>query len=205
MASTRNLMVRLAIVVLAALLQGGCSANPIRLAFTMIGSVVDDAELKKLEPELIGQPPEKADAVFGRRFDTLTKVDKSEKILVYLAGQYAASTRYVVEVCEDKITAVFKTEENLAGAVDAIRVDVLKAKIIGKTTKEIAGEVDLRDPELTVHSSRRRGLVRIYSAKERLHFGNARYCVLDFDRSDRCRDVRLVGVMASITSHGTGE
>lgn len=197
MLTARIQMVHVAILVSAAPLLAGCRGNPIRLTLTMIGNAMDDAELKKLEPRLIGQSPEEADAVFGRRHDTLTDVNRDAKMLVYLAGQHTASSRYVVEVQEGKITALFKTEENLAGAADALQADILKAKIVGKAPEAIEREVDLGHPKLTVRSSRHRGLVRLYNARERIHFGNARYCVLYFDKQDRCRDVRLVGVTAS--------
>ena len=66
---------RLVVVLSAVVLTIACSSNPATMSFALIGQMVDAAELKKFEPELIGQPPEAADKVFGRRFDTLGDVD----------------------------------------------------------------------------------------------------------------------------------
>jgi hypothetical protein len=181
------------------LLTLGCRANPINLACTAIGSAVDDSYLKKLEPELLGEPPKKADEQFGRRLDTLSVVGGDTRLLVYLvAGQQAA--RYVVEVEGETIRALYKTERNITGAADAIQADTIKAKVAGRPPDDFPSEVELGEPAMTLHSTRAGGLIRIYDAPDQAGLGKKRYCVLEFDRADRCRDVRLVGLMAGTKS-----
>jgi hypothetical protein len=43
----------------------------------------------------------------------------------------------------------------------------------------------------------RQNLIRVYDVKGITDLLGAKYCVLRFDASDRCQDIRLVGIPAS--------
>jgi hypothetical protein len=169
----------------------------------LVGAVLDDSALEECAPELMGSSPEMADGMFGRRLDTFSDVDSGTKLLVYLvAGEHSLGSRYVVEVVEGKITAIYKTQQDLGGLTETIQCDMVKKKVIGKTATVIEQESGLGKPKLTMHSRREDGLIRIYDVHQWPSLEGTRYCVLRFDEEDVCRHVRMVGLTASTGSTG---
>jgi hypothetical protein len=196
-------LVSLAKAALVPALAWGCSLNPVRLPLMLIGAALDGSVLEDCAPELLGSTPEMADGMFGRRFDTFSHIDSDTQLLVYfVAGEGSLGSRYVVEVLEGKITALYKTQQDCDGLTDAIQCDMVKVKVIGKTATVIEQESGLGKPKLTMHSRREDGLIRIYDVHKWPSFEGSRYCVLSFDEKDVCRYVRMVGVTASTRSKG---
>jgi len=151
----------------------------------------------------MGSSPEMADGMFGRRLDTFSDIASDAKLLVYLvAGEPSLGSRYVVEIVEGKITALYKTQQDLGGLTDAIQCEMVKERVIGKPASVIEHESSLGKPKLTMHSRREDGLIRIYDVGKWPSLEGTRYCVLRFDEEDVCRYVRMVGLTASTKSNG---
>ncbi len=182
----------------AIIFASGCHGSPVRAVFTLVGEAVDAADLEQREPQLIGNGPDAADAMFGRRFDTLRDQKVDGQWLIYLEEDaHSTESRYVVEVKGGKIVALYKTMQNLAGAADSIRADVLKARLAGKTLPEAERELNLGKPQLSVSSRRTDRVYHIYDTRRLPLLEGARYCVLEFNARELCVDVRLVGVTAA--------
>jgi hypothetical protein len=169
----------------------------------LVGAALDGSALEESVPELLGSSPEMADGMFGGRLDTFSDVASDTKLLVYLvAGERSLGSRYVVEVVEGKITALYKTQQDLGGLTDAIQCEMVKERVIGKPACVIEQESSLGKPKLTMYSRRENGLIRIYDARKWPSLEGTRYCVLHFDKEDICRHVRMVGLTASTRSNG---
>ena len=132
----------------------GCRAHPISLAITLVGDVVDDQDLKEREPLLIGKDPSAADAMFGRRHDTLVEVSTRWQWLIYPElHERVAESFYVVEVgAEGRITGLFKCKRNIDGLEDVEKTRVLGGHVYGKSAAEAQAAGGLADPiELQIH------------------------------------------------------
>ncbi len=188
----------LTLLSIAFIFTSGCRGNPVRAVFTLVGEAVDAADLKQRAPQLIGKGPDAADAMFGHRFDTLEDQEADSQWLLYLEEDaHSAESRYLVEVKGGRIVALYKTMQNVAGAADSMRADVLKARLARKTPREAEQELNLGRPQLSVSSRRTDRVYLVYDTRRLPQLEGARYCVLEFDTRNLCVDVRLVGVTAS--------
>ena len=177
----------------------GCRAHPASLGLMLVGDVVADADLGDREAELMGKPPSAADEMFGERTDTFIYLsDESRQVLWYAADADLLSVdRYLVEVSDEEIVALTKTKENIDGAEDVIRALGLRSKLIGKPPAECQQEGDLGQPVEKYRSENKNDRVFVYDVRNFTNLRGARYCLLRFDSSDKCCDVKLVGVSAS--------
>ncbi len=177
----------------------GCRAHPVSLGMMLVGEVVADVDLDDRQAQLIGRPASAADEMFGKRTDAFIYLgDESRQVLWYAADADLLSVdRWVVEVDEGEIVVLAKTKENIDGAEDVIRSLDLRSKMIGKTPAECRRAADLKKPVAKFRSVKTDDLVFVYDVRNFTNLRGARYCLLRFDRSNKCHDVKLVGVSAS--------
>ncbi|MCP4251256.1 MAG: hypothetical protein GY778_29825, partial [bacterium] len=161
--------------------------------------VVADVDLGEREAKLIGHPPGAADEMFGERTDTFIYLsDENRQVLWYAADLDLLSVdRYLVEVSDEAIVALTKTKENIDGAEDVIRSLGLRSKLIGKTPSECQKNEDIGQPVERFRSQKTSDRVFVYDVRNFTNLRGARYCLLRFDGSDTCSEVKLVGVSAS--------
>ena len=174
----------------------GCRAHPGSLVTMVVSDVVDDADVKKRESELVGQSPTVADASFGARIDTLTDTRRpGRELLLYpVKLDLAGTARFGVEVVNGRISAIMKGKRNIDGIEDVVKQAGLEKKLLGKAPATCEGEGELGTAVAVYRSRERGGLVRIYDVRNFTNLRGARYCMLWFDASERCEEVRLVGV-----------
>ena len=184
----------------------GCRAHPVSMGMMLVGDVVADAGVEKREKELLGKPPAAADAMFGERTDTFIDMDNtSSQALWYpVDADLLTVDRWVVEVSEGKIVVLTKTKENIDGVEDVIRTADLRSKVIGKTPAQCRREGDLKKPVARFRSVKTDDRVFVYDVRNFTNLRGARYCLLRFDSSDECNDVKLVGVSASTKKEPLG-
>jgi hypothetical protein len=177
----------------------GCRAHPGSLAIMIVGDVISDIDVKQRWSKLQGQPPSKADEMFGERIETLVGVggDPREMVVYPVSGDLLGSSRYVVEVSEAKIAALTKTTQNIDGVEDLIKAAGLRKKLEGKSPAECVEEGDLEPPVLVLRNRADGNLVRVYDVRNATNLRGARFCILRFDGRDRCAEVNLVGVGAT--------
>jgi len=186
-------------VAFLAFITGGCRAHPVSLASLIAGDAINDADVKDRRSKLVGQDETAADRMFGQRLETLVDVERPGVSIIFypVKNDLFKKSRYTVEL-EDGVIVVFaKTKLNIDGVEDLIHDANLERKLIGKTPGQCSQDGDLGEPLRTLRSSEKGQLLRIYDIRHWTDFMGARYCLLRFDRSDRCRDVTLLGVSAS--------
>ena len=210
MGTIRGIMARgiLGVVLLSLLggLNAGCSASPVGMAMHAVGDVVDDVDVKDRAKQLVGEPPARADEMFGEPIDRLRDVNSSREWVVYrVAMDPLGTSHYVVEAVNGQIVAVSKTKEFDNIALDAAEMLADSRKVMGKPPAECEQCLGMGDPLLTVRRERDGQLVQLYDASviEIPGITKPHYCVLRFDGADRCRKLALVTVEASTTHDPT--
>lgn len=189
----------LVLLVPMCLASSGCITAGAVLATKVIGDTVNDADVKKREDQIIGQPASAADKMFGQRHDTLVDVKKrNRKLLMYRAG---SSHYFVAEVVDGKVITLDKkhVDDNLVGKL--LKGSDMDDELIGRSPSECQRIADLGRPILTLHSEKNDDLVRVYNVKQKVEL-QAKYCVLRFNADDRCRSVTLVELSASTRKGG---
>jgi hypothetical protein len=178
---------------------GGCRAAPMSLAGMVAGDVVSDVEVKNRQATLLNQPETAADDMFGSRLETCDDVDhKGVTMIAYpVKLDVLGTSHYIVEVRDGRIITLSKTKQNIDGAENVIKAVDLKENVIGKTQNQAQADGELGWPVRTLRSREKGQVLRIYNVKNWTNLRGARYCVLRFGASDRCQDVKLVGVSAS--------
>jgi hypothetical protein len=178
-----------------------CGCNPVTTAVKygvhLVGKEVDDKDAQKLGRELIGLRASAADEKLGKRNDTLRDVNSDREWLVYPTKLGAlAKHMYVVEVDDNRIVAISKTETE-QDELDIPRKIILEGKARGKSPRECEAQLGMGPPLLTVRSEKSKVLSQIYDARLSEELGKQKYCILRFDRNHKCCSVKLVGVTAS--------
>ncbi len=180
----------------------GCRAHPASLAITLVGDAINDSDVQSRSPELIGRPPAAADTMFGPRLDSLRTLDGTKTLAVYpVRGDALSKSRWVVEIENQRITALSKALRQADGAEDVIKEALLQEKLIGRSPEQFRAEPGFDQPVLTASRESTYTLVRLYDVRNWTNLRGARYCVLEFDPQNRCREVRLVGIDSSSTTH----
>ena len=176
----------------------GCRAHPLSLAISVVGDVVDDRDIQQRKPSLLGKPSSAADAMFGKRHDTLVEVNTGSKWLIYPElGERLAESFYVAETTKDgTINGLFKCKRDIDGLEDVEKTRFVGERVYGKTPSEAQAAADLHDPVLIMRSQESGAIARIHDARNWTHTRGARYCVLVFGPRDLCEEVRFVGVTA---------
>ena len=189
----------LAGLALLAFFAGGCRAHPVSLVMMIAGDAVNDADVKDRRGRLIGKAESEADIMFGSRLETLVDVERpGVGMIIYpVPGDLLKASRYIVEVQKGSIVALAKTKRNIDGIEDAIMLEDLKKKLIGKTSEQCRQNERLGVPLRTFRSRDSGQLLRIYDVRHWTDSMGARYCAQRFGRGGRCEDVRLVGVSAA--------
>lgn len=198
----RIVLMRLAALVGVASLAAagsGCTAA-VSIGVKLIGSAVDDADVKKHSKTLIGAELAAADEVFGERMDTLRDVHSTRAWVVYPVKDFnfLGKDRYVVEVLDDEIVALTRAEKNSDPKTDIVRAALIRDKVTGKPRHECETHLDDVGPLLlTARSDVTNTLSQLYDARLIKEFGNPHYCILRFDEDEICNEVEFIGVGAS--------
>jgi len=187
------------VVAFLALAAAGCRAHPGSLATMLVGDAINDADVKDRRGLLMGKPEKAADSMFGSRLETLVDADRQGVSMIFypVQGDILHTSRYIVEVENGVIVVFAKTKQNIDGVEDLIHNANLEKKLIGKASAACSQAGDLGPPLRTLRSREKSQLLRVYDIRHWTDFQGARYCVLRFDGSDRCRSVALIGVSAS--------
>jgi hypothetical protein len=181
------------------LFTGGCNpaTTAVKFGVHLVGKAVDDEETQKLGQELIGRSSAAAEKKFGSRLDTLRDVNSTREWQIYPTKlDVLGNQRYVVEVAEDRIVAISKTEKG-QGTMDLPRKLMLKEKVKGRSPRQCENRLEMGPPLLTARSEKNGLLSQIYDAQMVEGIGGQKYCILRFDRNQRCCEVNLVEVSAS--------
>jgi len=189
----------MALLLFLTALSFGCRAHPATLAIMLIGDLVDDADVAKRQSNLIGKKAAAADSIFGSRLETLvdTKRSTREIVIFPVKGDLLAQSRYIVEVSDNRITAVTKAKHNIDGVEDMVKAKLFELELAGKTPDECAQKKDLGPPIFTFRGQESGNLVQVYDVRNWTNTRGARYCVVRFDDGNRCDQVKLLGVGAS--------
>ncbi len=198
----RTSWLRVATLVLVATLAAagsGCTAA-VSIGVKLIGSAVDDADVKKHSAKLIGAELAAADEVFGERLDTLRDVNSTRAWVIYPVKDYniLGKDRYVVEVFDDRIVAFTRAEKNSDPKTDIPRALLVANKVKGKPPAEC--EIQLEDVGpllLTVRRDSTGTLNQLYDGRLIKEFGKPHYCILRFDENELCSEVEFIGIGAS--------
>jgi hypothetical protein len=175
---------------------GGCRAMPPSLAVMVVGDTVSDSDVRDKADQLLGKSESAADAMFGARVNTLVDPRRDRRMLIYPTSKNQKQ-RYVVEVEDNEIVALTKAVENIDGAEDLIRSTSLRKDLLGKYPTTCRREAKLTWPILELREQATGFEVQIYDVRNVTNLRGARYCILKFDASNRCTEVKLVGVSAS--------
>jgi|GEM_PF-3553639 len=190
--------VSMAMVLLAVVSTTTGCVTAAMMGVKVVGGAVHSVDVEAQSKELLDQPLSKADAAFGKRLNTFQDTRSNREMITYpVKGDLLSQYRWVVEVENDKIVALSKTQFDADGGQDIIKKALLKDKVIKKSPKEIHADKHFKKLILVLRNRSTGNLVRVYDVRGMLDLMGARYCVLDFDGSDRCTKIRLVGVPAS--------
>ena len=175
----------------------GC-ISAVGIGVRLVGKAVDTADVKKREKVLLGAKLSVADEMFGKCVDTLRDLSSDRTWVVYpVELDLMGKDRYVVEVADEKIVALSRTEKNSDPKRDWPRALIIESKVKGKPLAECAAELDMGDPLLTVRSDATGLLSQIYDARHFKEFGSPDYCILRFDEQGLCKGVEFLGIGAS--------
>jgi hypothetical protein len=193
----RSLRFTLGILMVAPLF--GCRLHPVSLASMAIGDVIDDADVKKRQKELHNQPISAADAMFGRRSETLVYADdaRRELIMYPVEGDLLDGQNWVVESKNGKLVALSRVKRNIDGVEDVIKSAAIEPKVMGKSPEECCRDAEFKPAIATLRSRESGETMRVYDIRNWTNTRGARYCVLRFDANGRCNNIKLIGVSAS--------
>lgn len=176
----------------------GC-VSAVSVGISLVGRVVDDADVKNHAKELMGKEVAAADERFGERLDTLREVNGLRTWHIYPVTNLnlLGKDRYVVEVRNNKIVAITRAETTSDPKTDVPRALVIASTVNGKSPAECESELDMGKPLLTARSDSTGLLSQTYDGRIIEELGRAHYCVLRFDEHEKCDKVEFVGVGAS--------
>ena len=177
----------------------GCS-TAVSIGIKLIGSAVDDADVKKHAKKLIGAELAAADELFGERTDTLRDLNSTRAWVTYPVKDFNlfGKDRYVVEVLDGKIVALTRAEKNSDPKTDILRAVLVAGKVKGKPIGECQAQLEDVGPLLlTARSDATKTLSQLYDARLIKEFGSPHYCILRFDENELCNEVEFIGIGAS--------
>ncbi|MCZ6699848.1 MAG: hypothetical protein O7D94_13020 [Planctomycetota bacterium] len=198
----RTSWLRLATLVLIPTLAAagsGCTAA-VSIGVKLIGSAVDDADVKKHSEKLLGAELAAADEVFGERIDTLRDVNSTRAWVIYPVKDYniLGKDRYVVEAVNDRIVAFSRVEKTSDAKTDIPRALIIADKVKGKPIGECEALLENVGPLLvTARRESTNTLSQLYDGRLIKDFGKPHYCILRFDENKLCSEVEFIGVGAS--------
>lgn len=186
----------------ACLLTAGCfggGTTGVGTAINVIGGVVDKADVKDKQKDLLGRPPSAADEMFGRALDVQREVGGPRVWRIYdVAGvtNPLDKDRYVVEVTGGKIRSLSRVETTPDIKFDLPRAALLEDKVKGKKPAECERELE-KQPIVSVRSESTHRLRQLYDGRVIKIFSKPYYCILKYDANDICEDVDFQKVGAS--------
>lgn len=176
----------------------GC-VSAVSAGISLVGRVVDDADVKDHAGVLIGQNVTAADERFGKRIDIMREVDGPRTWHIYPVSNlnFLGKDRYVVEVRNNEVIALTRAETTSDPKTDVPRALIVAAAADGKSPEECQAKLDMGKPLLTARSDETGLISQTYDARLIEAFGRPHYCVLRFDKNQKCNKVEFIGVGAS--------
>ncbi len=202
----RKAMFAQAIVAMAAL-NSGCIGSGVGMAVNVIGGVIDSADVKEKEKDLLGKPPSAADEMFGERLDTMRQQGGRRVWAIYdvkgLTNPLGKDS-YVVEITGGRIRSLSRVETTPDAKIDLPRVALLEEKVTGKSPAQCQQELE-QAPIVTVRSERTGRLRQLYDGRIIKLLKKPYYCILKYDANDLCEDVDFQQVGASTRDDPYGD
>jgi hypothetical protein len=186
-------------VVMLSAMAVGCSpySTIAKIGIKVVGDAVNDADVAEKSKEYVGQPVAAADAGFGQRIRTLEELQTKRQMIAYpVKDDLLEMFRWVVESQNGKVVALAKLQNNPDGGKDIAEKLVLKAIVDGKTPEQIQSHDWFKKLVLTLRDNSNGHIIRVYDTSIIPNFMGAKYCVLEFDGTNLCQSVRIVGVAA---------
>jgi len=185
----------------------GCIGSGVGMAINVIGGVVDSADVKDKEKDLLGKPPAAADEMFGARIDTMRQQGGDRVWAIYdvkgLTNPLGKDS-YVVEVTGGSILSLSRVETTPDAKVDLPRVAMIEKKVQGKPPAECEKKLE-QAPIVTVRSERTGLLRQLYDGRIIKILKKPYYCILKYDQNDLCDDVDFQQVGASTRDDPYGD
>jgi len=185
------LMTGLAFTILSGL-AGGCT-TAVSAGHQLVGYMVDDMDVKKKAGELIGQPPSTADEKIGERLETMREVNGSRRWIIYpVENDPLDKNRYIVEVENDKITAVTKAEK-YPQPLDYPKAALLFDEAKGKSPEAVAEGLGKKKPIIEARSEKTKQLVQCYDVGQMdiKDIKTSHLAIVRYDASDKCESLDL--------------
>lgn len=189
-------------LVCACFLSAGCLGDGtvgVGTAINVIGGVVDKADVKDKQKELLGRPPSAADEMFGAALDEQREVGGARIWRVYDVRGVTNpldKDRYVVEVTGGRIHSLSRVETTPDAKFDLPRAALLEDKVKGKSPVECEQTLE-NEPIVSVRSQKTGRLRQLYDGRVIKIFSKPYYCILKYDANDICEDVDFQKVGAS--------
>jgi len=185
----------------------GCSpySTAAKIGIKIVGQAVNDAEVSDLSKKLLRQPVAMADSTFGQRIRTFEETRSLRQLITYpVKNDLLHSYRWAVEAQNGRIVALSKLKSNPSGSKSIAEKLVLKEVVIGKTPQQLESHKYFQKLTLVLRDLASGNLVRVYDTSIVPELMGATYCVLEFDASNKCREVWLVGVASSTPGSAVG-
>ena len=195
----------LATVLIVAALTMGCSpySTIAKIGIQVVGDAVNDADVAEHGKKVVGQPVAAADAEFGQRLRTMEEIHSKREMITYpVKDDLLGSYRWAVEVENGKVAALAKLQNDPDGGKDIVKKLVLKEMVIGKTPQEVESRDYFKKLILTLRDCANGNMFRVYDVSSVVDFMGARDCVLEFDASNKCQTIWLVGVPSTTAGSG---
>lgn len=176
-------------------------------AINVIGGVVDKADVKDKQQELLGRSPSAADQLLGPSVDVQREQGGPRVWRIYDVEGVTnplGKDCYVVEVTGGKIRSLSRVETTPDAKFDLPRAALLEEKVQGKSPAECQRELEER-PIVSVRSEKTGRLRQLYDGRVIKIFSKPYYCILKFDAQDRCEDVDFQKVGASTRDDPYGD
>lgn len=197
-----NAIVGYAGVLCVVLLASAAGCNPYstaaKIGIKVVGDVVNDVDMDDRAKQLVGQPLARADATFGQRIRTLQEHNTGRQMITYpVKGDLLDTYRWAIESEAGRIVAIAKLQKNPDGGKSISEKLLLKAIVDGKRPDEIQAHKYFQNLVLTLRDIATGNIIRAYDISLLPAFMGAKYCVLEFDASNTCQTVWIVGAPAA--------
>jgi hypothetical protein len=176
----------------------GCSATPVGFAMSLAGTAVNDVDREQQAKELVGARVAQADAKFGAPVEILSDTRSSRQWRLYAVPMDPMkSMRYVLEVHNDTIIALYKSQQYSDPIEYQAMLAVLRPKVMGKSPSECQANLNMGSALLAVRSRTTGQLIQLYDARAIKELQSPHYCVLRFGARNACEKINLVKVYAA--------
>lgn len=195
------------LILAGTMVSSGCNpyTTAAKIGVKVVGGVVDDADVSERSKQLVGQPVAAADAAFGQRIRTLEETRTAREMMTYpVKDDLLDMYRWAVEAENGSIVAVAKLQRDPGGGKDIAERLVLKEIVTGKTPQEVQAHSYFQKPILVLRDRDSGDLIRVYDVSLIPDFTGASYCVLQFDATNRCQELWIVGVPSASSGSSIG-